>query len=91
VDRKTVRRYVTAAEELGLVRDGGEDQLSDEFMGSVVEAIRPHRSDGHGEASRLLVARHDRIERRFSERSGEPSEGHGFPIPLTHQNGTVSP
>jgi len=62
VDRKTVRRYVAAAEELGLVRDGGEGQLCDEFIGSVVEAVRPHRSDGHGEAWRLLVARHDRIE-----------------------------
>ncbi len=62
VDRKTVRRYVTAAEGLGLRRDGGEGQLCDEFMGSVVEAVRPHRSDGHGEAWRLLVARHDRIE-----------------------------
>lgn len=62
MDRKTVRRYVTAAEGLGLVRDGGEGQLSDESMGSVVEAIRPHRLDGHGEAWRMLVARHDRIE-----------------------------
>ena len=62
VDRKTVRRYVAAAEELGLVRDGGEGQLSDVFIGSVVEAVRPHRSDGHGEAWRLLVDRHDRIE-----------------------------
>jgi len=62
VDRKTVRRYVTTAEELGLVRDGGEGQLSDVFIGSVVEAVRPHRSDGHGEAWRLLVARHERIE-----------------------------
>jgi len=48
VDRKTVRRYVTAAEGLGLVGDGGEGQLSDGFIGSVVEAVRPHRSDGHG-------------------------------------------
>ena len=62
VDRKTVRRYVTAAEELGLDRDGGEEQLSDVFIGSVVEAVRPHRSDGHGEAWRLLVANHDLIE-----------------------------
>ncbi len=62
VDRKTVRRYVTAAEGLGLRRDGGDEQLCDEFMGSVVEAVRPHRSGGHGEAWRLLVARHDRIE-----------------------------
>ncbi|MBW3557943.1 MAG: hypothetical protein KY454_13500 [Actinobacteria bacterium] len=41
VDRKTVRRYVAAAVELGLVRDGNEKQLSDEFVGSVVEAVRP--------------------------------------------------
>jgi transposase len=61
VDRKTVRRYVAAAVELGLVCDGGEGQLSDEFVGSVVEAVRPHRSDGHGEAWRLLVANHDLI------------------------------
>jgi len=62
VDRKTVRRYVAAAEGLGVLRDGGEDQLSDELIGSVVEAVRPHRSDGHGDGWRLLVARHDRIE-----------------------------
>ncbi len=62
VDRKTARRYVTAAEGLGLRRNGGDEQLCDEFMGLVVEAVRPHRSDGHGEAWRLLVAHHDRIE-----------------------------
>jgi transposase len=61
VDRKTVRRYVVAAEKLGLLRDGGEVQLSDEFVGSVVEAVRPHRVDGHGDAWRLLVANHDKI------------------------------
>jgi len=32
VDRKTVRRYVAAAVELGLIRDGPEEQLSDEFI-----------------------------------------------------------
>jgi transposase len=62
VDRKTIRRYVDAAIALGLGRDGGEIQLTDEFIGSVVEAVRPHRSDGHGEAWRLLVAHHDRIK-----------------------------
>ena len=61
VDRKTVRRYVTAAVVLGLVRDGGVEQLSDEFVGSVVEAVRPHRSDGRGEAWRVLVANHDLV------------------------------
>jgi transposase len=43
------------------VCDGGEDQLTDAFIGLVVEAVRPHRSDGHGEAWRLLVANHDQI------------------------------
>jgi hypothetical protein len=62
VDRKTVRRYVGAAEELGLVRDGGEEQLSDVFVGSVVEKVRPHRSDGRGQAWQLLVGQHTQIE-----------------------------
>lgn len=62
VDRKTVRRYVDAATGLGLVRDGGEAQLTDGFMGLVIEAVRPHRSDGHGEAWRLLSAHHDQVK-----------------------------
>jgi hypothetical protein len=62
VDRKTVRRYVEAATGQGVVRDGGEDQLHDQLIGSVVEAVRPHRSDGHGEGWRLLVAHHDQIK-----------------------------
>ena len=62
VDRKTVRRYVDAAVGLGLDRDGGDggvEQLSDVFIGLVVEAVRPHRVDGHGEGWQLLVAHHD--------------------------------
>lgn len=62
VNRKTVRRYVTAGEGLGLVREGGVGQLTDLFLGSVVEAVRPHRFDGHGESWRLLVAHHDEIK-----------------------------
>jgi len=62
-DRKTVRRYVGTAVELGLVRgDDGEEQLSDVFIGQVVERVRPHRTDGHGEGWRLLAANHDQLE-----------------------------
>jgi transposase len=61
VDRKTVRRYVAAAVGFGLVRDGGEEQLTDLFVGSVVEAVRPHRCDGRGEAWQRLVANHQLI------------------------------
>jgi len=60
-DRKTVRRYVDAAVGLGLVREGGDEQLSDGFIGLVVEAVRPHRFDGHGEAWRQCQAHHDDI------------------------------
>lgn len=67
VNRKTVRRYVDAAIGLGLRQDGGELQLTDEFLGSVVEAVRPHRSDGHGEAWRVLSAHHDRIKAWLDE------------------------
>ena len=61
-DRKTVRRYVDAAVGLGLVRGGGDEQLSDAFIGLVVEAVRPHRTDGHGEAWRRLQANHGQLE-----------------------------
>ena len=60
-DRKTVRRYVDAAVALGLVRGDGDEQLSDVFIAMVVEAVRPHRSDGHGEAWHRLQANHDQI------------------------------
>jgi len=62
VDRKTVRRYVQAAVELGLERSGAESQLSDEFMALVVERVRPHRHSGHGEAWRVLEAHAEQIK-----------------------------
>ena len=39
VDRKTARRYVQAAAEAGLARDGGAGQLTDELVGLVAEAV----------------------------------------------------
>src|SRR4051794_18274290 len=62
LDRKTVRRYVESAVSLGLSRDGGESQLSDGLMAMVVEAVRPHRFDGRGEAWRALVSNHDQVK-----------------------------
>ena len=61
VDRKTARRYITAAVELGVDRCGGEEQLSDELIGQVVERVRPHRPDGHGQSWRTLLAEEKRI------------------------------
>lgn len=62
VDRKTARRYIAAAVDLGVDRCGGEEQLTDELIGQVVERVRPHRPDGHGPAWRTLLAEEDRIK-----------------------------
>lgn len=61
VDRKTVRRYVTAAEAAGVARGGGEDQLTDEVIGAVCEAVRPSRPGGHGAAWDALVPHEETI------------------------------
>lgn len=62
VSRTTARNYIGAAMELGVDRSRGEGQLTDELIGQVVEAVRPHRSDGHGEAWHALAAEHERIK-----------------------------
>ncbi|MBF6558453.1 MAG: IS21 family transposase, partial [Acidimicrobiales bacterium] len=62
MDRKTVRRYVAAAVEAGLVRDGGEGQLNDVLLASICERVRPHRPEGRGAAWGLLVANHDQLK-----------------------------
>lgn len=62
VDRKTVRRYVEAGEAAGLVRDGGESQLTDQLIGLVVEAVRPSRPAGRGASWQACEAERDRIK-----------------------------
>jgi hypothetical protein len=68
MDRKTVRRYVEAAVDTGLDRDGGEGQLNDVFLALVVERSGPtaptatgrrgacskssRRRSGHGSTTR---------------------------------------
>jgi hypothetical protein len=62
VDRKTARRYITAAIELGISRNGDESQLTDELIGQVCERVRPRRADGHGESWRRLLGEEDQIK-----------------------------
>jgi transposase len=61
VDRKTVRRYVDAAVAAGVVRGGGVDQLTDELIGQVINAVRPERAAGHGPAWDRLLPVEDEI------------------------------
>lgn len=49
-DRKTVARYVEAARGVGLQQGSSEAQVTDELLGSVVEAVRPARTFGRGAA-----------------------------------------
>jgi hypothetical protein len=62
VDRKTARRYVEAAVEAGLARDGGLAQLSDELVGQVAQVVRPVRPGGHGQAWDRLEAHRAQIQ-----------------------------
>src|SRR6202011_625751 len=62
VDRKTVRRYIGAAVACGLVRDCGEEQLTDLLIGGVLEWVRPHRPDGHGAAWATLKSNHNQLK-----------------------------
>ena len=62
VDRKTVRRYVAAGVEAGLVREAGEEQPNDVLVGAVCERVRPHRRAGPGQAWAALVAHHDQLK-----------------------------
>lgn len=62
LSRGAVRRYITAAQTLGVERDGGEGQLTDELIGQICELIRPSRPDGHGEAWRSLGVHEQEIK-----------------------------
>ena len=50
VDRKTVRRYVEAAQAAGLRRGDGAEALDDGLIGAVAQVVRPVRPHGHGAA-----------------------------------------
>jgi transposase len=61
VDRKSARRYVQAAQAIGVVREGGWAQINDDVIGAVVAAVRPVRVAGHGSSWELLKAEREQI------------------------------
>jgi transposase len=62
VDRKTARRYIAAATEAGLERNGDESQLTEALVGQVCGVVRPVRPNGHGHAWEVLLGEEDRIK-----------------------------
>jgi transposase len=63
VDRKTVRRYVEAAQAAGLNQVCGVGQLTDELLGQVIAAVRPDRPRGVGVAREALAAHRTQIKK----------------------------
>jgi transposase len=61
VNVKTAARYIAAAREAGLDRDGDESQLTDELIGQVVAAVRPARPAGHGASWEMLAGRKEQV------------------------------
>jgi transposase len=78
IDRKTVRRYVSAAVESGLDREAREDQLTDGFIALVVEKVRPQRTDGHGPAWRLLETHKEKIRAWIEDEGLTVTKVHGL-------------
>jgi transposase len=67
MDRKTVRRYVQAAIDAGIEQIGGEAQLDDELLGTVVGETRTGRPSGHGESWQRLERERAFLEARLKD------------------------
>src|SRR3984893_7343884 len=69
--RRTGRRSAVtleAGEGVGLEREGGEGQLSDELLGALAEQLRPgHRGNDHGASWRRLEVERGFITERQQE------------------------
>ncbi|MFT7025085.1 MAG: transposase [Rhodococcus sp. (in: high G+C Gram-positive bacteria)] len=70
VDRKTVRRYVEAAQAAGLTRTDDAGAVSDDVIAAVVATVRPDRPHGHGAAWEQLVPHQEQIT-KWVEGDGE--------------------
>lgn len=75
MDRKTVRRYVLAAQAAGLVRRGGPGQLTDELLGVAVGVVRPARPQGTGVAWQTIAGQREQIS-QWLEQGLTLAKGH---------------
>ncbi len=90
LDPKTVRRYVEGALEFGLRAEDGPEQLTDELVGLVCQAVRPVRTEGHGAAWAALEP-HEQLIRDWLDRQGEPPPHQGAHAPRPPRRGRPLP
>lgn len=68
IDRKTVRRYLKAAQQAGVEPAGGDQQLTDAVLGSVAAALRPGRPSGdHGESWARLCQHREFLKEKLDD------------------------
>lgn len=66
-DRKTVRRYIAAAEECGVKPGDPASALKDELLAAVVAKLQPLRPRVHGSGWEQCVAHRDWIRERIEQ------------------------
>ncbi|SMD27460.1 hypothetical protein [Kibdelosporangium aridum] len=62
LDRKTVRRYVQAAQACGVTLEGGDGQLTEEVLGAAVAVVRPDRPRGTGASWEAIAEQREQIQ-----------------------------
>jgi hypothetical protein len=67
LDVKTVRRYVHAAQALGLTRASGEAALSDEWLTALLASLRTQAGRPRGDAWECCQAHRDRIKQLLAQ------------------------
>ncbi len=66
-DRKTIRRYIELAQEQGLSKEGGTEQLTDELIATIVSKIQPGRTGARGDAWRCCERHREQIKSWLDE------------------------
>ncbi len=72
LDRKTVRRYVEAAQTFGFERSVGGSDISDELVSYVVAAVTPGGARDPGKSRALCREHAERIEKWFNDGCNGP-------------------
>ena len=67
MDRKTVRRYVSAAKDSGVERDGGEEQLSDVLVGEIAYRVQAKGPGRHGATWAVCEEHRERLKEWVDE------------------------